>query len=77
MTKTKIDGYSYAEVAEDVVKLVKNNQVELIETVAEKVASKILADYQVSSVKIKIRKLGAVASTKSVGVLIERSKSSY
>jgi dihydroneopterin aldolase len=63
----------YAEVADDIVKLVKENQAELIETVAEKVANKILADYPVESCKIKLRKLGAVASTKSVGVIIERN----
>lgn len=67
----------YAEVSEDIVQLTKKNQVELIETVAEKVAQKILSDYQVDSVKIKLRKLGAVASTRSVGVIIERNKSSY
>lgn len=64
----------YAVVSNDIVKLVKQNQVELIETVAEKVAAKILADYPVQSCKIKLRKLGAVPNTVSVGVLIERSK---
>ena len=64
----------YAVVAEDIVKLVKDNQAELIETVAEKVASHILSSYPVSSCKIKLRKLGAVASTASVGVFIERSQ---
>lgn len=67
----------YAEVSDDIVKLSKENQVELIETVAEMVAEKILKNYPVESVKIKLRKLGAVASTKSVGVIIERDQSSY
>ncbi len=64
----------YAEVADDVVKLAKENQVELIETVAEMVAEQILKSYPVQSVRIKLRKLGAVASTASVGVIIERSR---
>lgn len=64
----------YAEVADDIVKLAKQNQVELIETVAEMVTTKILKDYPVESVKLTLRKLGAVASTTSVGVRIERSK---
>lgn len=63
----------YSEVAKDVVELAKQNQAELIETVAEKVAQLILADYHVSSVKITLRKLGAVANTASVGVIIERA----
>jgi len=67
----------YSVVAEDVVKLAKQNQAELIETVAEKVAELILADYQVSSVKITLRKLGAVPNTASVGVIIERTKPLY
>lgn len=67
----------YAEVANDIVQLLKLNQVELIETVAEMVAKKILADHHVESVKITLRKLGAVASTTSVGVVIERDKNSF
>lgn len=64
----------YAVVADDVVKLAKENQVELIETVADMVADKILKEYPVESVKVTLRKLGAVASTASVGVIIERSR---
>jgi len=67
----------YAVVAEEVIQLTKNNQSELIETVAERVAQLILTEHPVESVKIKLRKLGAVASTKSVGVMIERQKSHY
>lgn len=64
----------YAVVAEDIVKLVKQNQAELIETVAEMVASHILTSFPVERCKIKLRKLGAVANTASVGVYIERTK---
>ena len=67
----------YAVVADDIVKLAKANQAELIETVAEKVASHILSTYQVASCKVCLRKLGAVANTQSVGVIIERSKRSF
>ena len=77
----KIDDLSktvdYAVVSEDVVALAKVNQAELIETVAEKVAEKILQDYPVAHCKITLRKLGAVASTTSVGVKIQRNKSHY
>ncbi len=67
----------YAVVSEDIVALAKENQAELIETVAEKVAERILTTYAVASVKITLRKLGAVASTKSVGVIIERDKQEF
>lgn len=67
----------YSKVAEDIILLAKANQAELIETVAEKVAQKILSDYAVESCKVTLRKLGAVASTESVGVIIERNKTSY
>lgn len=77
----KVDDLSktvdYAVVSEDIVKLAKENQAELIETVAEKVAERILTHYAVNSVKISLRKLGAVASTKSVGVRIERDATLY
>ncbi|GAA0292211.1 dihydroneopterin aldolase [Psychrosphaera haliotis] len=67
----------YAVVSEDIVKLAKENQAELIETVAEKVAERILTHYAVNSVQISLRKLGAVASTQSVGVRIERDATLY
>lgn len=67
----------YAVVSEDIVALAKENQAELIETVAEKVAERILTTYAVASVKITLRKLGAVASTQSVGVIIERDKQEF
>lgn len=67
----------YAVVSEDIVTLAKENQAELIETVAEKVAERILTTYAVASVKITLRKLGAVASTQSVGVIIERDKNEF
>ncbi len=66
----------YSVVAQDVVSLANKNQAELIETVAEKVAEKILSEYPVASVKVSLRKLGAVPNTASVGVIIERVKSS-
>ena len=53
------------------------NKAELIETVAERVATLILAEYPVESCKIILRKLGAVPGTNSVGVVIERQKGIY
>ena len=67
----------YSVIADEIIKVTQENHTELIETVAEIVAKKILTDHHVESCKVTVRKLGAVASTLSVGVCIQRSKSDY
>ncbi|TZF91441.1 dihydroneopterin aldolase [Cognatilysobacter lacus] len=48
----------------------------LVETLAERVAELVLAEFPVQSVRLKLSKPGAVRGARAVGVMIERSRAS-
>ncbi|MDK1289253.1 dihydroneopterin aldolase [Pseudoalteromonas umbrosa] len=64
----------YAKVSERVIGLSESIQVELLETLLEKLASMILAEFTVSDVRIKVSKPAAVAQASTVGIEIYRKK---
>ncbi|MGL4578435.1 MAG: dihydroneopterin aldolase [Shewanella xiamenensis] len=73
-----IDDYQYAlcyeTVSNRLTQLITEKPIELIETVAERVAQCLLTEFKVSWVKVVVMKPGAVPSAASVGVEIERSR---
>ena len=68
------DALDYQAITKRVQTFSSENNFELIETLAEKLAALILEEFNTSWVKIKLDKGQAVAGVKNVGVLIERSK---
>lgn len=64
----------YETVTNRLTQLVTEYPIELIETVAERVADCLLQEFKVAWVKVVVMKPGAVASAASVGVEIERSR---
>lgn len=66
------DTLDYKAVAKRVVGFVGDSQFQLVETLAEKIAALILAEFKVSWVRVRINKKGAVRNTDDVGVVIER-----
>ncbi|MGL5358823.1 MAG: dihydroneopterin aldolase [Shewanella sp.] len=72
------DDYAYAlcyeTVSKRVTQLITEQPIELIETVAERVAQCVLTEFNVTWVKVVVMKPGAVASASGVGVEIERSR---
>ncbi|KZN52538.1 dihydroneopterin aldolase [Pseudoalteromonas luteoviolacea] len=64
----------YAKVSERVIGLSESIQVELLETLLEKLAKMILAEFSVSDVRIKVSKPAAVAQAATVGIEIYRKK---
>lgn len=64
----------YETVSNRLTTLISEKPIELIETVAEKVAACVLQEFNVSWVKVVVMKPGAVPSAQAVGVEIERSK---
>ncbi|MDV2857635.1 MULTISPECIES: dihydroneopterin aldolase [Oceanimonas] len=62
----------YAALSSKVTAYAEQHQVELVETMAEQVASLILAEFPVLSVKVRLTKPAAVANAAGVGVEIER-----
>jgi dihydroneopterin aldolase len=65
---------NYAEVCHRVSELADDGQFKLIETFIERIADLILSDFDVSWVKVYVRKTDAVTQVESVGVEIERAR---
>ncbi|QYJ78027.1 dihydroneopterin aldolase [Shewanella acanthi] len=64
----------YETVSNRLTQLVTEHPIELIETVAERVAECLLTEFKVTWVKVVVMKPGAVPTAASVGVEIERSR---
>ena len=63
---------NYFSVSEAVNKFAQENQFELIETMAERVASLIMEQFSVPWIKLTLHKPGALPKAQSLGVQIER-----
>ncbi|MFB0953481.1 MAG: dihydroneopterin aldolase, partial [Aeromonadaceae bacterium] len=62
----------YSCVASRVTALVQESPVELVETMAERVAALILREFAVPRVRVRVTKPTAVAAARGVGVEIVR-----
>ena len=68
------DALDYQAVTERVQSYAKDNSFALIETLAERLASMILDEFETSWVRIKLDKGQAVNNVKNVGIIIERGQ---
>jgi len=68
------DVLDYSTLVEGIALLVQQEHVNLLETLAERIAQHCLADRRVESVRIRIEKPDALPMCRSVGVEIERSR---
>lgn len=64
----------YDTVLKGVRTIIEAGHINLVETLAEKIADFILQDNRVIAVRVRIEKLDAVEDTESVGVEIERER---
>ena len=62
----------YETVSKRLTDLISQRPIELIETVAEMIASCVLNEFKVTWVKVSVMKPGAIKNALSVGVEIER-----
>lgn len=65
----------YAVIAEKVTALITAQPIELIETVAERVAAMLLSEFATEKVEVTVSKPSAVPQAQTVGVQIVRSRS--
>lgn len=65
---------SYEDVIEGIKRMLAEGHINLVETLAEKVATLCLADERVQSVRIRVEKLDVYAEAASVGIEIERRR---
>ena len=68
------DVLDYSTLVEGIALLVQQEHVNLLETLAERIAGHCLADQRVESVRIRIEKPDALPMCRSVGVEIERKR---
>jgi dihydroneopterin aldolase len=68
------DALNYKAVAKRLIAFTEDSQFQLVETLAERLVEIIMSEYGVPWVKLKLRKLGAVTGSRSVGVIIERGE---
>lgn len=66
------DALDYTTVADTVVSFAKASRFQLIETLAERLAEKLLKEFRASWLRITVHKPGAVPAAQSVAVTIER-----
>lgn len=62
----------YAVISEKVIALITTQPIELIETVAERIAQLLLREFATSRVDVTVQKPGAVPQAQTVGVQITR-----
>ena len=70
-----IDVVCYEDVADGIRSIVKTGHVNLVETLAEKVANRCLEDRRVRVARVRIEKLDVFEDAASAGVEIERFSS--
>ncbi|MCG6968773.1 MAG: dihydroneopterin aldolase [Gammaproteobacteria bacterium] len=68
------DTLDYKAVAKRLIDFVGQSEYKLVETLAEKVANIVLSEFDVSWVKVRVNKPGAVRYAGDVGVIIERGE---
>ena len=68
------DTVSYGDIARAVTTYVEASSFELIEALGEQVASLILEQFSVETVRLKLATPGAVANARQVAIVLERSR---
>ena len=66
------DTLDYKAVSKRLIAFVENSTFQLVETLAERCAEIVLNEFNVSWLRLKLAKPGAVRGSKSTGVVIER-----
>ena len=68
------DTLNYKSVAKRVQQFVGESEFQLVETMAEKIAETVLAEFDLPWIQVRVSKPGAIRGARDVGVLIRRYK---
>ncbi len=71
------DALDYKEIAKRVIAFVGESRFRLVETLAERIAQLIVAEFGVPWLRLSVSKPGAIEGSRDVGVCIERSTADY
>jgi dihydroneopterin aldolase len=67
-----VDALDYKAVSKRLIAFVEESEIQLIETLAEKIAEIVLTEFGVRWLRLTLGKPGAVTGSRDVGVIIER-----
>lgn len=73
-TESIDDALNYKAVAKRLIQFVGDSEFQLVETLAERIAEIVRNEFDVSWLRLKLSKPGAVTGSKAVGVIIERGE---
>ena len=68
------DTLNYKTVAKRLIAFVQESKFNLVETLVERIASLVLAEFGVEWVRVTLSKPGAIRGSRDVGVTIERTR---
>jgi 7,8-dihydroneopterin aldolase/epimerase/oxygenase len=74
LTDEVADTLDYKKVAKGVLAFIEGSEFKLVETLAERIALLVLADFGVEWVRVSLNKPGAIRNSRDVGVVIERTR---
>lgn len=66
------DTLNYKAVAKRLISFVEESEFQLVETLAERITEIVLNEFEVTWVRLRLNKQGAVRGARDVGVIIER-----
>lgn len=66
---------NYTDISKSILSLMSSTNFVLIESVAEEIANILIAKFGIPWMRVKVSKIGAVPQASSVGVIIERIRS--
>ena len=68
------DTLNYKKVAKRVRQLVSESEYQLVETMAERIAETVLAEFEIPWIDVRVNKPGAIRGARDVGVSIRRQR---
>ena len=71
------DTIDYKRVAKRLIAFVGDSQLKLVETLTERIAHLIVTEFNVSWVRVRLNKQGAIRGARDVGIEIERRPQDY
>ena len=71
-TDNLVHAIDYTEIANMITELTRASCYQLIEALAEEIAARILRDFDVTRLTVRVTKPNAVANARAVGVIITR-----
>ena len=77
LTDSIEDTIDYKRVAKRLLAFVGDSQYQLVETLTEQIARVIVTEFEVSWVKVRLNKRGAIRGARDVGIEIERRAADY